>query len=95
VTFGHTHYADICRCSDRAWYFNTGTWMTIFSPEEQIYRDAHQFTFLKVEGAAAELLRWNPDRKEPQAVAVVDTEPVPTDVEDGVFTVLLGILRGR
>ena len=95
VTFGHTHYADIHRCSDRSWYFNTGTWMTIFSPEEQIYRDAHQFTFLKVDDDAAELLRWNPDRKGPQPVHVVDTEPVQTDVEDGIFTTLIAVLSGR
>lgn len=91
VTFGHTHYADVFRCSDQSWYFNTGTWMTIFSPEEQIYRDAHQFTFLKVENGDAELLRWNPDRKAPQPVRVVDTEPAPTNVEDGIFKVLLGV----
>jgi UDP-2,3-diacylglucosamine pyrophosphatase LpxH len=91
VTFGHTHYADVYRCADRQWYFNTGTWMTIFSPEEQIYRDAHQFTFLKVENEGAELLRWNPDRKAPQPVHVVDTDPAPTDVEDGIFKVLLGL----
>ncbi len=95
VTFGHTHYADVYRCSDRSWYFNTGTWMTIFSPEEQIYRDAHQFTFLKVEDGDGELLRWNSDRKAPQPVCVVDTEPAPTAVEDGIFKVLLGMFGIR
>ncbi len=95
VTFGHTHYADVHRCSEQSWYFNTGTWMTIFSPEEQIYRDSHQFTFLKVEDGEAELLRWNPDRQGPQPVHVVDTQPVPTGVEDGIFKVLLGVVGRR
>ncbi|MGA9121079.1 MAG: metallophosphoesterase [Bacteroidota bacterium] len=92
VTFGHTHYADIFRCSEDAWYFNTGTWMTIFSPEEQIYRDAHQFTYLEVENGEAQLLRWNPDRMAPQPVRVVDTEPVETDSEDGILKVILGVI---
>jgi hypothetical protein len=69
--------------------------MTIFSPEEQIYRDAHQFTFLKVENGDGELLRWNSDRKAPQPVCVVDTEPAPTAVEDGIFKVLLGMFGIR
>ena len=92
VTFGHTHYADVFRCSEKSWYFNTGTWMTIFSPEEQIYREAHQFTFLKVENEEAELLRWNPDRMAPQSVQVVDTEPAATEAEDSILKVILGVL---
>jgi UDP-2,3-diacylglucosamine pyrophosphatase LpxH len=92
VTFGHTHYADIFRCSEKSWYFNTGTWMTIFSPEEQIYREAHQFAFLKVENEEAELLRWNPDRMAPQPVKVVDTEPAATDAEDSILKVILAVL---
>ena len=92
VTFGHTHYADIFRCSENSWYFNTGTWMTIFSPEEQIYRDAHQFTYLEVQHGEAQLLRWNPDRKAPQPVRVVDTEPAETSTEDSILKVILGVL---
>jgi UDP-2,3-diacylglucosamine pyrophosphatase LpxH len=91
VTFGHTHYADTFRCSEDSWYFNTGTWMTIFSPEEQIYRDAHQFTYLAVENGEAQLLRWNPDRMTPQPVRVVDTEPVETRAEDSILKVILGV----
>jgi UDP-2,3-diacylglucosamine pyrophosphatase LpxH len=92
VTFGHTHYADIFRCSEDSWYFNTGTWMTIFSPEEQIYRDAHQFTYLKIENERAQLLRWNSDRMTPQPVRVVDTEPPGTGAEDSILKVILGVL---
>jgi UDP-2,3-diacylglucosamine pyrophosphatase LpxH len=92
VTFGHTHYADIFRCSEDSWYFNTGTWITIFSPEEQIYRDAHQFAFLEVENEEARLLRWNPDRLAPEPVRVVDTEPVGTTTEDSILKVILGVL---
>jgi hypothetical protein len=95
VTFGHTHYADIFRCSDDAWYYNTGTWMTIFSPEEQIYRDSRQFTFLKVEDGTAQLLRWNPDRESSQPVRVVDTQPAATDAEDSILKVVLGVLGRR
>jgi len=66
--------------------------MTIFSPEEQIYREAHQFAFLKVENEEAELLRWNPDRMAPQPVKVVDTEPAATDAEDSILKVILAVL---
>ncbi len=91
VTFGHTHYADINRCDENSWYFNTGTWMTIFSPEEEIYRDSRQFTFLHVEEGEAQLLRWNPDRGAPQPVRVVDTDPAATGAEDSILKIILGV----
>ncbi len=92
VTFGHTHYADIFRCSEKSWYFNTGTWMTIFSLQEEMYREPHQFTFLHVEGEEANLLHWNPDRRAPEPVRVVDTKQVTTGTEDSFVKILLGIL---
>ena len=75
VSFGHTHYADTAPLANGGRYFNTGTWMGVLESREQLYREVHQFTFLKIEGEDAELLRWNPDRRAPQPVIVMDLDP--------------------
>jgi UDP-2,3-diacylglucosamine pyrophosphatase LpxH len=85
VTFGHTHYADTACLSNGGRYFNTGTWMGILEAREQLYRDVHQFSFLRITGAEAELLHWNPERKEPQEVVVMEMESTPGEREDGIF----------
>jgi hypothetical protein len=74
VTFGHTHYADTTPLPGGGQYFNTGTWMGIFESREQLYRDVHQFSFLRVEDGEAELLRWDPERGEPRTVVVMDAQ---------------------
>ncbi len=77
VTFGHTHYADTSPLEGGGRYFNTGTWMGVFESREQLYRDAHQFSFLRIEGKDAELLRWDPERGEPRPIVVMEAqEPI-------------------
>ena len=93
VTFGHTHYADTCALFDGGRYFNTGTWMGIFEEGEQLYRNAHQFTYLAVEGERAELLRWNPDARCGQPVVVVDTETPLTGDEDSMVKLMMRALK--
>ncbi len=74
VTFGHTHYADTSPLPGGGRYFNTGTWMGVYESREQLYRDVHQFTFLRIDGKEAELLRWDPERGEPRGVVVMEAK---------------------
>ena len=93
VTFGHTHYSDIHRLASDGWYFNTGCWITVFAEKEKLYRAAQQFTFLKLENGDAELLHWEPSKREPATVVVMDTE-TPLAKEEGIFRVLWNLIRG-
>jgi len=93
VTFGHTHYVDTCILFDGGRYFNTGTWMGIFEEQEQLYREAHQFTFLQIEDEDARLARWNADAKEPHPVVVVDTAPILPGKEDSIVKLLLRAVK--
>lgn len=93
VVFGHTHYADINKISDNAFYFNTGTWMGIFAKEEELYRDVKQFTFFLLEGDKGKLLHWNINRDSPEPVIVVDTEPPLTQDEDSIIKIVLSFFK--
>ncbi len=75
VVFGHSHYEDLSVMKGGATYFNTGTWIGIFSDGENLYRDIHQFTFLKIEQGEAELLHWDPQARCPRRVVVLDAGP--------------------
>ena len=97
VTFGHTHYTDLKSLGDDRWYFNTGTWMTILAEKEQLYRDARQLTFLRIEvdatgGSQADLLCWYPPRREPQRVVVVDLIEPNDSIENGILSFILSKL---
>jgi hypothetical protein len=78
------------------WYFNTGTWMAIFEPREQLYREARQLTFLEITRtssgiADARLLCWYPPRNDSRPVVVVDMEELDNSVENGI---LMSAIRG-
>jgi len=77
VTFGHTHDEALWRLDTpgrRSWYFNTGTWIAVFTHEELMPRERVQFTFLRVRGHEGELLQWSPGRGEPMPVILLDEE---------------------
>jgi hypothetical protein len=66
VTFGHSHDEVLWR-QQRAdegtsWYYNTGTWIAVFTHDVLLPRERVQFTFLRVRGRRAELLYWSPSR---------------------------------
>jgi len=78
VTFGHTHDEALWRI-DRpsgapAWYYNTGTWIAVFTHDDLMPREQVQFTYLRVRGLSAELLQWSPGRGEPLPVILLDEE---------------------
>ena len=77
VTFGHTHdevVTAIARPGGRGWYYNTGTWVAVFSHDELVPRERVQYTFLRVRGDEAELLQWSPGRGRPMRVVLFDDE---------------------
>ena len=71
VTFGHSHDEVVWRDSDR-WYFNTGTWIAVFTHDVLLPRERVQFTFLRVRDKEAQLLHWSPGRGEPLPVILLD-----------------------
>ncbi len=78
VTFGHTHDEAIQRMNGssggHAWYFNTGTWVSVFTHDVLYPRERVQLTFLRVRGHEAELLHWSPGRGEALPVILIDDD---------------------
>ncbi|MCA9719581.1 MAG: hypothetical protein H6713_17360 [Myxococcales bacterium] len=78
VCFGHTHEEVLWRLKARrgrpggAWYFNTGTWIAVFTHDELLPRDRVQYTYLHVRGNAGDLLHWSPGRGAPVPVILLD-----------------------
>ncbi len=78
ITFGHSHDEVIWRLERgpdaRAWYYNTGTWVAIFTYDELLPRERVQYTFLYVRGHEAELLQWSPGRDEAIPVVLLEED---------------------
>lgn len=83
VVFGHTHeevVAPVERGGGRSWYFNTGTWIAVFTHDVLVPRERVQFTFLRVRGPDAELLHYSPGRGGALPVVLLEEDedlPVP------------------
>ncbi|HKE13746.1 MAG TPA: hypothetical protein VKB80_02690, partial [Kofleriaceae bacterium] len=78
VTFGHTHDEVIARLEVEgapAWYFNTGTWIAVFTADALLPRERVQYTFLRVRGHQGELLHWSPGRREATPVVLLEEDP--------------------
>ncbi|WP_428267496.1 metallophosphoesterase [Haliangium sp.] len=76
VVFGHSHEEVIQRIGGPperpSWYFNTGTWIAVFAPDELVPRERVQYTFLRIRGHDAELLHWSPGRHEAVPVVLLE-----------------------
>jgi len=60
VVMGHTHLADYHHAPGaNVTYVNSGTWTFVRTPENIIKPNALSFTFVRVTGEQAELLRWS------------------------------------
>jgi UDP-2,3-diacylglucosamine pyrophosphatase LpxH len=80
VVFGHSHdetVERIPRQEGNAWYFNTGTWIAVFTYDILVPRERVQYTFLQVRGRDAELMQWSPGRGRPLPVILFDEERRP------------------
>jgi len=76
VVFGHTHeegVTRIARADGDSWYFNTGTWIAVFTHDVMLPRDPVQYTFLRIRGKEADLLRWSPGRARPTPVVLLES----------------------
>lgn len=77
VTFGHTHEETVTRIrlpAGDGWYFNTGTWIAVFTHDVLLPRERVQYTFLRVRGHEGELLQWSPGRGRPIPVVLLEEE---------------------
>ena len=79
VTFGHTHDEDLRPLSleGDAWYYNTGTWIAVFTPDSLMPRERVQYTFLRILGTTAKLEHWSPGRSEAVPVVLIDGDSDP------------------
>jgi UDP-2,3-diacylglucosamine pyrophosphatase LpxH len=77
VAFGHSHeesVSPIPRANGNGWYFNTGTWIAVFTHDVLMPRERVQYTFLRVRGCEGELMQWSPGRGRPTPVVLLDEE---------------------
>ncbi|PRP93824.1 hypothetical protein ENSA5_42270 [Enhygromyxa salina] len=76
VSFGHTHDEVLWRLQrpdgKPAWYYNTGTWLAVFTHDVLMPRERVQFTFLHVQGHDAQLRYWSPGRGNAAPVVLLD-----------------------
>ncbi len=83
VTFGHIHEEVVSPLrrtgAPQGWYFNTGTWLAVFTHDVLLPRERVQFTFLRVRGTEAELLQWSPGRDRPMPVVLLEDDPLDPD----------------
>jgi len=78
VAFGHTHdevVSSIARQAGPAWYFNTGTWVAVFTHDVLVPRERIQYTFLRIRGTEGELLQWSPGRRRAMPVVLIEEGP--------------------
>jgi len=85
VTMGHSHDEVLWRQNRGgelpSWYYNTGTWIAVFTHDVLLPRERVQSTFLRVRGKRGELMHWSPGRGEPLPVILLDEAPgAPTNV---------------
>ncbi len=89
VTFGHTHDEVLWRLDrpegKKAWYYNTGTWLAVFTHDVLMPRERVQFTFLKIRGHSAELLHWSPGRGESVPVILLDEKDPQAEPRRGAI----------
>ena len=82
VTFGHTHDEIVWRlrhAEKPCWYYNTGTWVAVFTHDELLPRERVQYTFLRVIGDKPELLHFSPGRAEAVPVILIEDDHLRVD----------------
>ena len=77
VTMGHTHESDLSTLDGDGEYFNTGTWTTVISGEDQLFSKESELVFLQVLRGAdttCKLMRWYDGADEPRLVKLFDEQ---------------------
>jgi UDP-2,3-diacylglucosamine pyrophosphatase LpxH len=70
VIFGHSHAPDAFPLGESRMYFNTGTWIPTFTSATPELPDPLQFTFVRIEKGQGSLLRWAPERRQPETITM-------------------------
>lgn len=78
VTMGHSHDEVVFRLRRDGhaggWFYNTGTWVAVFTHDELLPRERVQYTFLRVRGNSAELMHYSPGRNDAVPVILIDDD---------------------
>lgn len=77
---GHDHNAAVRPLGDGAWYYNCGTWTMIEGEEERFFREAREFTYVKITPGGepeAQLLRWNDGARRGERVVLMADKDAP------------------
>lgn len=72
VVFGHTHQPDIAQLPGNVRYFNTGTWVPIFSEDTRLDDREQVYLFVEVRDGNARLLRWRDETGQPETPIIID-----------------------
>ncbi len=59
IVTGHTHYCDSFRIEPDVVYYNTGSWMFVLNPEEQVFREKYTFSFTELTPAGSSLRQFD------------------------------------
>jgi predicted phosphodiesterase len=70
IIFGHAHYPDALLLGNGTRYFNSGSWIPTLLEPAPGYPNAWQFTFFLLEDGTGTLLRWVPERHQPESFTV-------------------------
>ncbi|MBM4352602.1 MAG: hypothetical protein FJ109_02220 [Deltaproteobacteria bacterium] len=73
VVMGHTHVVDIRPVAGgQAVYANSGTWIAVHNPWQQLDPDARRKSFVWIRGGEVQLCRWNDDAQRVDLVPMFD-----------------------
>jgi UDP-2,3-diacylglucosamine pyrophosphatase LpxH len=72
VAFGHTHQGDLARLPGGLRYYNTGTWIPIFSEDTRLDTRERSYLFVEVRDGEARLRRWDPATGEIELPTIID-----------------------
>ncbi len=80
VVMGHTHIAEVVRWPEGTTYINSGTWVPVPGPWDQLQPRGRQFTFVDIRDDTAELSRWDTQLNRPvPPVILSEDEPATMD----------------
>ena len=60
IVTGHTHYGDRFEIEPGRRYFNTGTWMFLLNPKEQVFREKFTYSFVEIVREEGALRQFDP-----------------------------------
>jgi|GEM_PF-4366868 len=60
IVTGHTHYGDRFDIEQGVRYFNTGTWMFLLNPKEQVFREKFTYSFVEIINGEGALRQFDP-----------------------------------